>query len=249
MKNLITVVCATAIIALAGCDSSSTPPPRVDTPPPPPPPSATILVLQASPDAPILNVSFDADVKPPAGSPLLDMDYKSGTPSFTLVTGPAENPDGVYEFQVDADLPDGTTATVIGPLDMTFVANTVYTIVTAGNYAGIAPVVFEQTLAKTGASARLRIMHVAPLQGPVDVYVTAPDADLTLEAPLGPIDFGEALDPLEFAPGDYQLRITTAGDSADVLFDGGTTTLSDLDDAIVADVRLVIIFRFPGRLT
>jgi len=237
MKNLITVVCATAIIALAGCDSSSTPPPRVDTPPPPPPPSATILVLQASPDAPILNVSFDADLKPPAGSPLLDMDYKSGTPSFTLVTGPSENPDGVYEFQVDADLPDGTTATVIGPLDMTFVQNTVYTIVTAGNYAGIAPVVFEQTLAKTGASARLRIMHVAPLQGPVDVYVTAPDADLTLEAPLGPIDFGEALDPLEFAPGDYQLRITMAGDSADVLLDTGTTTLSDLDDLIVAVVE------------
>ncbi len=237
MKNLITVVCATAIIALAGCSSSSTPPPREDVPPGPPPPSATILVLQASPDAPLLNVSFDGDLKPPAGSPLLDMDYKSGTVAFTLDTGPTANPAGTYEFQVDAELPDETTATVIGPVDMTFVENMEYIIVTVGNYAEIAQVVFEQTIARTGASARLRIIHAAPLQGPVDVYVTAPDADLTLEAPLGPIDFGEALDPLEFAPGDYQLRITTAGDSADVLLDTGTTTLSDIDDVVVSVVE------------
>lgn len=232
MKNLITVVCATAIIALAGCDSSDAPVPIPDAPQPPPPPSATIVVLQASPDAPTLNVSFDEDFQPPAGSDLVGMDYKSGTPSFTLFTASAS-----YDFRVDANLPDGTTVTVIDPIEMTFVENTIYSIVTIGNFAEIGQVVFEQPLARTGASARLRIMHVAPLQGPVDVYVTAPDADLTLEAPLGPIAFGEALDPLELAPGDYQLRITTAGDAADVLLDTGATTLSDLDDLIVAAVE------------
>jgi hypothetical protein len=73
--------------------------------------------------------------------------------------------------------------------------------------------------------------------GPVNVYVTAPDADLAAEAPLGSFNFKETLPadaPAELTAGDYQIRVGvgTPGDPEFLLaFDSGTVTLSILRSA------------------
>ena len=81
------------------------------------------------------------------------------------------------------------------------------------------------------------MLHAAPLAPAVDVYATAPGADLTASAPMGSIAFGEDIPPLEVTAGDYQLRLTLVGDPATVVFDSGTATLADGDDLFVAAVE------------
>ncbi len=103
MKNLITVFCATAIIALAGCDSSSTPPPLEDTPTPPPE-SAQLQVVHAVADAPSINVNVGGP--PPAGSDLLGL-------AFYGVSNGSFLPVDAVDVSVDANLPDGTTVEVV----------------------------------------------------------------------------------------------------------------------------------------
>jgi hypothetical protein len=71
----------------------------------------------------------------------------------------------------------------------------------------------------------------------VDVYATAPGADLSATAPVGSFSFTEDLGPVEVAAGDYQIRVTLPNDPATVVFDSGTVTLNDGDNLLVAAVE------------
>jgi hypothetical protein len=60
----------------------------------------------------------------------------------------------------------------------------------------------------------------------VDIYVTAPGADLQVATPtLTNVPFGAASDYLEIPAGDYQLRVTPAG-SKTVVIDSGMQNLA-----------------------
>jgi hypothetical protein len=75
-------------------------------------------------------------------------------------------------------------------------------------------------------NVKVRLIHGAPGAGLVDIYVTAPDADLSLETPvLTGIDFGAVSPYLEVPADDYQVRITPTG-TQDVVIDSGTLTLN-----------------------
>jgi len=229
MKNLITVVCATAIIALAGCSSSSTPPPREDTPSPPQP-SAQIQVVHAVADAPSINVNVGGP--PPAGSDLLGL-------VFSGVSNGSFLPVDAVDVSVDANLPDGTAVEVVAATPVDFVVDTRTIIVATGAVGAIEAVVLVQDVpgaASTG-NARLRFMHAAVGVGTVDVYATAPDADLAASAPVATIAFQEAGDVLDLAPGDYQVRVTPTGDPATVIFDAGTATLIGGEDILAVAVN------------
>jgi hypothetical protein len=74
----------------------------------------------------------------------------------------------------------------------------------------------------------------------VDVYVTAPGADLATATPaLTGVEFGDASDYLEVPAGDYQVRVTPAGTKT-VAIDSGALTLSG------GQVRTVIAVDAPG---
>ncbi|RLA26998.1 MAG: hypothetical protein DRQ63_06945, partial [Gammaproteobacteria bacterium] len=229
MKNLITVVCATAIIALAGCSSSSTPPPREDTPSPPQP-SAQIQVVHAVADAPSITVNVGGP--PPAGSDLIGL-------VFAGVSNGSFLPVDAVDVSVDANLPDGTAVEVVAATPVDFVVDTRTIIVATGAVGAIEAVVLVQDVpgaASTG-NARLRFMHAAVGVGTVDVYATAPDADLAASAPVATIAFQEAGDVLDLAPGDYQVRVTPTGDPATVIFDAGTATLIGGEDILAVAVN------------
>jgi hypothetical protein len=88
-------------------------------------------------------------------------------------------------------------------------------------------------------NAKVRVIHFASAPT-VDIYVTAPDADLEAETPdlvaLGTFD---ASDYLELPTGDHQIRVTPAG-SKEVLIDGGTQAVGP------GEVRTVVLVDTEG---
>lgn len=221
MKLFRTVLLGVATLGLAACDSSD----PVQFVPEAPIATGKLQVLHASPDAPAVNVLVN-------GSETLSaVDYKSGSARLDLEVG-------TYEIQIDALLPNGT-ATVIGPLDLTINADTTYSAIAVGKVAdgSLAPLVLTQPSTDVAAgSARAFVVHAAPDAPAVDVFVTTPGADLSATAPLGSFAFQESLGPVEVAAGDYQIRVTPAGDATAVLFDSGTVTLADGADLLLSAV-------------
>jgi len=230
MNHVGKLLIAASLFVLAACDSNDSNPPPVD----PPVPSTTVQVLHASPDAPAVDVLVDGEVA------LTAVDYKdsSGWGDFGA---------GTYSIEVQGILPGGN-ATVIGPAELTFGADTINTVVALNDVQNIEPLVLTQPRTPVSAgAARVWVLHAARnvqdlVQGPVDVYVTAPDADLTAEAPLGSFNFKETLPadgPAELPAGDYQVRIGvgTPGDPDFLLaYDSGPLTLTDGADLVIAAV-------------
>ena len=216
------VVVASALV-LAACDSSDgndsifSDGPTTST--------ATFQVVHASPDAPAVNVLLN-------GSAIANgADFGQTTAERTVVAGS-------NNVQVDAVLADGTTPAVVGPADLDFAADTITQIVALGPVAvplDFAVVSKPDMMADAG-NVRLTVLHATPGIGvPVDVYVTAPGADLTATAPTGTFDFKETLGPVEVPAGDYQVRVTPTGAPTTVAFDSGTVSLTEgLDLTAVA---------------
>jgi len=218
MKYIGILLLAGSALTLAACNDSGnnrrTPPVQVTE-------TFQVQVLHGSPDAPAVDVLVDGAVV------LSNVDYKEGSGALTLDAG-------VHSIAVEGILPGGN-ATVIGPADISFSGNAVYTIAAVNSVASIEPVVISQPdTAVSAGSARLFLLHGAEPALQVDVYLTTPGADLSASAPVGTFAFKETIGPAEVAAGDYQVRVTAAGDPAAVVFDSGTVTLNDGDDLTIA---------------
>ena len=214
-----------ALLGLAACDSSSdsglTPPPN---PGGPAPEIFRVQVLHASPDAPAVDVLVNGAVA------FANVDYKQASAATALEVGS-------YDIQVDGITPGGP-ATVIGPANLAFSADTLYSVVAVGDVANIEPIILEQPDYDVGAgNARIRVLHAAPMAPQVDVYATAPGADLAANSPLGTFSFKEDLGPLQVPAGDYQIRVTLPNAPGTVVFDSGTVTLQDGNDFLIAAVE------------
>ena len=229
MDRKILGVLAVAGIIGAGCtDSDSARQPTPGNPIQPTPETARIQVLHASPDAPEVNILgvFNND--------LLGVDYKEGF-GAAVVAGEL---DGV---QIDGILPDGSTATVFGPVDdIPVEADTLYTILALGQDLDVAPLILAQPdTPVTAGNTRVQVVHGAPNAPEVTVFLTAPDADLTASPEVITFEFGEAMDmPVDVpSAGPYQIRVTLPfgmGETPVVVYDSGTL------DALPDGANLVI---------
>jgi hypothetical protein len=84
----------------------------------------------------------------------------------------------------------------------------------------------DDNSAPAAGTARVRAIHGAPSAPAVDIYVTAPGADLETTIPLlANVEFGDVADYIEAPAGDYQVRVTPAGTKT-VVIDSGTLALS-----------------------
>jgi hypothetical protein len=219
MLKLRHLVPAAALLALAGCSDSN----NMTMSSAPPPAQFKVQALHASPDAPAVDLTIGA-------STISGVDHKQGTAALSFDAG-------TYTVVVDGILPGGKT-TVIGPLDVDFQANTLYSIVALGSVAQIDALVLQQPDTPVAAGAvRLRLLHAAPLAPLVDVYLTAPGADLAAAAPVGAFAFGEDLGPVEVTAGDYQVRVTPHADPGTVVFDSGTVSLGAGSNLLVTAVE------------
>jgi hypothetical protein len=220
MKHFVRISALVSLFALAACDSDDSP----DLPElMPPAQTFSMQVLHASADAPPVNVLVD-------GSPVLpNVDFKEGSPRFSLAIGG-------YSVAVEGILPGGNVP-VIGPVDLDFSSDTVYTVVAVGDVADIEPVIFTQPrTAPAAGSARLAVLHGAPDAPAVDVYLTSPGADLSASSAVGSFEFKGTIGPAEVAAGDYQVRVTLAGDVETVVYDSGTIPLQAGNDFFITAV-------------
>ncbi len=199
----------------------------IEVPEMPAPVPSDIRILHASPDAPMVNVNAD-------GNPIevaQNLDYQGATSVFSVDPG-------TYQITVDALLPSDTTSTVIDA-QATLEEATDYTILAVDNVAGLEPLIIANQDADIGAgNLRVQVVHAAPNAPTVDIYVTAPGADLTAEQPLDTLAFKEYTEQVEVPEGDYQIRITAAGETTAV-FDSGTVSLAAGADLIVAATKNV----------
>ena len=191
---------------------------------PAPATEAGVRVVHASPDAPSVDVLVD-DAQVLSSVPYL------GSSSYLEV------PAGTRNVKVNAA---GTSATVID-VDLPLNAGTDYTVIAGGLVSEIAPLVLEDDRAAPPAgSVKVRAVHGAPSAPAVDIYVTAPGADLEGATPaLTGVPFGAASDYLTVPAGDYQVRVTPAG-SKTVVIDSGALSLA------AGQVRTALAVDSPG---
>jgi hypothetical protein len=191
----------------------------------PPVASAKVQAIHASPDAPKVNLY--------ANGTLLQADFDYG-----LATPRLEVDAGILNLDVQGILPDGSTPSVIGPVDLSLNGNFTYTVLAVNPVADIEPLIItRETTAITAGELRAQVIHAAPNAPMVDVYVTAPEADLNNEAALGTFSFKDSLGPVDIPEGDYQIRVTVAGDPSSVVFDSGTVSLTAGLDLTLAAIE------------
>jgi hypothetical protein len=170
---------------------------------------ARVRVVHASPDAP------DVDVLVDEAPVLTDVPYLAA--SDYLGVDP-----GSRNLKVNAA---GTTTSVIDA-DVILVDGVSYTVIASGLIDEVEPIVLEDDTSEPAAGlASVRAIHGAPSAPPVDVHVTAPDADLDSATPvLTAVEFGDVAEYIEVPSGDYQVRVTPTGTKT-VVIDTGALTL------------------------
>lgn len=190
---------AALVLATAACsdDDSNGPGPR-----------AQVRVVHASPDAPAVDVLVDNQ------SVLTGVAYK-GFSGFLSVAAGSRN------IKVNAA---GSSTTVINA-DLTLTKDSAYTVIATDLVANITPLVLADDLSDPAAgSFKLRLVHGAPNVGLVDIYITAPGADISGVAPdLAGVGFQVASGYIEAPAGQYQVRITPAGSKTPALDTGALT--------------------------
>jgi hypothetical protein len=203
-----------AALGAAACDDDNTGPDS----------EARVRVVHASPDAPNVDVLID-------GAAVLT-DVPFGAASAYL---PVEA--GDRELQVRA----AGTSTVVIDDGQYLDDGSDYTVIASGLVAGISALALaDDNSAPAAGQIKLRVVHGAPSAPAVDVYVTAPGADLNAATPtLTSVPFRAASDYLEVPAGNYQIRVTVAGTKM-VAIDTGTLTLS------AGQVRTAIALDAPG---
>ena len=199
LKFLTLLFAASALIAACSDDDNTGPEGE-----------ARVRVVHASPDAPDVDVLLnDAEV-------LSDVPYLTASNYLGV-------PAGEQNLKVNAA---GTATTVIDA-DLNLVDGTDYTVIASGLAEAIEPIVLQDDNSTPAAgNARVRAIHGAPGAPSVDIYITAPGADLSTTIPLlASVEFGDVADYIEAPAGDYQVRVTSAGTKT-VVIDSGTLTLS-----------------------
>jgi len=186
--------------------------------------TAKVRVVHASPDAPNVDVRVDHAVA------LTNVPYL-GVSDYLSV------PAGTRNFKVNAA---GTATTVIDA-NATLAQGQDYTVIASGLVSDIAPIVLtDDNTAPAAGNVRVRAIHGAPSAPAVDIYVTAPGADLATATPvLTNVEFGQVADYLEAPAGTYQVRITPTGTKT-VAIDSGALTLTS------GQVRTAIAVDAPG---
>ncbi|HXD07606.1 MAG TPA: DUF4397 domain-containing protein [Burkholderiaceae bacterium] len=116
-----------------------------------------------------------------------------------------------------------------------------YTLVALPGSSGVDVLAIDDPYQKglTSEKARVRVANAAVNTQAVDIYLTAPNADLNTAAPqFASVGYKAANPPtgndsVEFDGGDYQLRVTTAGTKT-VIFNAGVTLGKNVDWLLVS---------------
>ncbi len=177
--------------------------------------TSSVRIIHASADAPPVDIKLNNAVAVPG------LDYPESTGFVNIAAG-------TYDVAVDAIVPGGNLE-VITVNDINFAEDQRYTVVAIGDTTSISEFVAEESAATPAADeVAISVLHAATsVQGAnVDVYVTAPGADITgLDANFS-FDFKGQFDAGALPAAEYQIRVVANNDTANPAYDSGTVDLS-----------------------
>jgi hypothetical protein len=185
-----------------------------------------LRALHASPDAPPVNIRVNG------AQALANVDYGQGSGFLNVAE--------VTRVQVEAIIPGGNAVVIDRNLALDFSVD--YTVIAAGEVAApIGTVLVSNPTGRAIASGNFRaqVVHAAPNAPAVDVYVTAPGADLAASPKVNQtaLVYGQSTGRSEVPAGDYRIRVTAAGNPAAVVYDSGTVALAAGADLLVAAIE------------
>jgi hypothetical protein len=220
MKRIYPFALCVSLIGLTACsdDDDATVVEPVE------PEMSYIRVIHAGSDAPLVNVVANGNAL------LSNVDYAMAS---DLIEVSATS----YDIDVDAVLADGSTLTVLEALldaqdDMEYTAIALGSV--ADNTLSL-KLIENPTMDIAAGYARVQVLHGAPLVGTVDIYVTAPDADISATAPTLSASYLDVSTQIEVPASDYQIRITASG-MKDVVYDSGSVALGDMQDYFISAI-------------
>lgn len=169
-----------------------------------------IRIVHNSPDAPAVDVAFDGNLVAEGAS-------------YGDATGFLPVGDGSTRVRV---LASGTDLAVIDA-EVEVTEHQSLTILASNRLANIAPKVLVSRRTPINKSeVTVRAVHGAPSAPAVDIYVTAPGADISSANPvLTQVPFGAASDYLSIPAVPTQIRVTVAGTKT-VAIDSGSLDLT-----------------------
>ena len=156
--------------------------------------TARVRVLHVSPDAPNFDVLFDG------ARVLSNVPYSTASAYLVFPTGTHR-----ITFNVTG------TATTLVDISQNLAQAAAYTIIAANFAASIQGMtVTDQTVAPPPGQAALRVIHMAPDAGPIDVLLNG-------KVVFTNILFGANSSYLNLANGTYDVKINVAGTSTTVI--------------------------------
>ncbi len=124
---------------------------------------------------------------------------------------------------------------------------TVYAVGGAGGGAVTAFVTRDTNPAPAAGRARVRVVHLSPTAGPVDVFVTAPGADLAAATPtLAGVPVRGVSAYLDLAAATYQVRVVPAGTAPAARAGAAAINVASLPLAAGANRTVVAADRSSG---
>jgi hypothetical protein len=203
-----------ATLTLLGCGGDLTEPPD----------SAHMRFVNAAPTVSAADLLVDGNA--------IITDQAYATASNRIVIAPGVRNLRVRPTGKANDLSDATHG---------FEAATDYTVLLGGNPVASAPLILtNDSNAPPSGATELRIVHVSPGAGGLDIYLTAPGDPLDASSRIVTnAAFGASSSYLLNPPGTYQVRATHTG-TTNVVIDSGTLTLAS------GDIRTLLLLDAPG---
>ena len=128
------------------------------------------------------------------------------------------------------------TTVTVATLSVNIVANNDYTVYATGGTGGSAVTAFSTADANTppaAGQARIRVTNMSPAAGALDVFITAPNADLAAATPVATgLANRSVFAGVTLAPGTYRIRTVPAGTAPAARAAAVNSTLAD--DLVVA---------------
>jgi hypothetical protein len=184
---------ALVMLGLAACDSGRQAP--LDT---------TVRVINAAPGHPTLEFRRERTEPQP-----LEL---GGTFDFTF-------DEDTYDFFVDADNYASNTKETVHEFAQQVLAGTTYVFVLAESAGAVTHATLEYApLAASAAETQIIGLHAAEGLPAVDVHIAPAGSNVTGAVPWATPGFLQPLATKTVAAGDYEITITEAGNSANVLF-------------------------------
>ena len=200
-RKLLLAIPLALLVVVAGCkiDSINYFPPR----------PAEVRVINLMPEPASLDVQI-------GGSPAFS------AVTFQSLTGYQSYDNRSTSFSVNVT----GSATPLLSFNVPLAGEQPYTLVLMGTLSNpSATLLAEVPNAPTNGNIQLSVFNAAVNNGAVDIYVTAPGADITqLNPNYFNVSYNGVSRNLAFAPGTYQIQITEQGTKT-VIFDSGGTVL------------------------